>query len=58
MATLSCLISEPRLLLTLIAARNKYLNLKTKKAFLLKYPVCAINRVIFFTFEWFYPLVA
>jgi len=35
------------------AVRNKCLNLKIKITFLLKYPVCAINRVIFFTFEWF-----
>jgi len=35
------------------AALNKCLNLKIKLTFLLKYPVCAINRAIFFTFEWF-----
>jgi len=35
------------------AERNKCLNLKIKITFLLKYPVCAINRTIFFTFEWF-----
>ena len=35
------------------AARNKCLNLKIEITFLLKYPVCAINRAIFFTFEWF-----
>jgi len=35
------------------AARNKWLNLKIKITFLLTYPVCAINRAIFFTFEWF-----
>jgi len=29
------------------AARNKCLNLKIKITFLLKYPVCAINRAIF-----------
>jgi len=29
------------------AMRNKCLNLKIKITFLLKYPVCAINRVIF-----------
>ena len=29
------------------AARNKCLNLKIKITFLLKYPFCAINRVIF-----------
>jgi len=40
------------------AARNKCLNLKIKITFLLKYPVCAINRAIFFTFEWFNPVVA
>jgi len=33
------------------AARNKCLNLKIEMIFLLKYPVCAINRAIFFTFE-------
>jgi len=35
------------------ATRNKCLNLKIEITFLLKYPVCAINRAIFFTFEWF-----
>jgi len=40
------------------AARNKCLNLKIKITFLLKYLVCAINRGIFFTFEWFKPVVA
>ena len=30
------------------AARNKCLNLKIKITFLLKYPVCAINRATFF----------
>jgi len=35
------------------AARNKCLNLKIEITFLLKYLVCAINRAIFFTFEWF-----
>jgi len=40
------------------AARNKCLNLKIKLTFLLKYPVCAINCAIFFTFEWFNPVVA
>jgi len=29
------------------AARNKCLNLKIKITFLLKYPVCAINRATF-----------
>jgi len=40
------------------AARSKCLNLKIKITFLLKCPVCAINRAIFFTFEWFNPVVA
>jgi len=40
------------------AARNECLNLKLKITFLLKYPVCAISRAIFFTFEWFNPVVA
>jgi len=40
------------------AARNKCLNLKIKITFLLKYPVCAIKRAIFFMFEWFNPVVA
>jgi len=35
------------------AARNKCLNPKTKIPFQLKYPVCAINRATFFSFEWF-----
>jgi len=35
------------------AARNKCLNLKIKITFLLKYPVCAIKRAIFFTLKWF-----
>ena len=35
------------------AAWNECLNLKIKMTFLLKYPVCAINRAIFFTCEWF-----
>ena len=38
-------------------AGNKCLNLKIKITFLLKYPVCAIIRSIFFTFEWFNPVV-
>jgi len=33
------------------AARNKYLHPKIKITFLLKYPVCAINCAIFFSFE-------
>jgi len=37
---------------------NKCLNLKIKITFLFKYPVCAINRAIFFMFEWFNPVVA
>jgi len=40
------------------AARNKCLCLKSKITFLLKCPVCAINRAIFSTFEWFNPVVA
>jgi len=35
------------------AARNKCANQKIEIIFLLKYPVYAINRAIFFTFEWF-----
>jgi len=34
------------------AAWNKCLNLKIEITFILKYPVCAINHAIFFTFEW------
>jgi len=40
------------------ATRNKCLNLKILKTFLSKYPVCAITHAIFFTFEWFNPVVA
>jgi len=39
------------------AARNKYLNLKIKITFILKYPVCALT-VFFYTFQWFNPVVA
>jgi len=35
------------------ATRNQCLNPKIKITFLLKYPVCAINRATFFSFEWF-----
>jgi len=51
MATLSCLISEPCLLLTLSGA--ECLSLQIKVTFLLEYPVYAINRTMFFTYEWF-----
>ena len=40
------------------AARNKCLNLNIRITYLLKYPVCAISRAIFFTFECFNPVVA
>jgi len=36
--------------------RNKCLNPKIKITYLLKYPVCVINRAIFFSFEWFETL--
>jgi len=47
MAILSCLTSEPCLLLTLKRAHNKCLNLKIKITFLLEYLGCAINHAIF-----------
>jgi len=58
MAILSCFNPRTASFTHIKAARNKCLNLKIKITFLLKYPVCAINRATFFTFEWFNPVVA
>jgi len=33
--------------------RSKCLRLQIKRTFLLDYPVYAINRTMFFTYEWF-----